>query len=185
MPMPMPDAADLADMIKLGQRVSKSWSAAWCLYCEQNAGGTYDPLRQQAHDIQDFIELAGALTLKELGCTRRLQQQQQEPPAKRSRSANMVNVAGLPGTTHSLGATPGISLAKDAMGQTQSSLAEGSQENHRELVETVKTLQRTDPQKKQLWVEFCDSYGSGIKDPNRHDAATLQDFIEKVLKMSQ
>lgn len=177
---PMPEAADLASVIKIGQRVSQSWKTAWCLYCDQNAGGVYDPSRLQANVLQAFIEFAGAQTLQAMHSTHRQSQQgqqvqQQQLPAKRSRSDGMVDVAGLIGMAHSLGANSGVSSANGASGQAPGV----SQDYQQELVEQVKVLQRTDPAKRQMWVDFCDTYGSGIKDPKRHDAATLEAFFEK------
>lgn len=46
-----------------------------------------------------------------------------------------------------------------------------------ELVDAVKALQRTDPGAKQAWWDYCDAQLEGVKDPNRHDEATLHDFL--------
>lgn len=46
-----------------------------------------------------------------------------------------------------------------------------------ELVERIKALQRSDPQAKQAWWDYCDNNLSGKKDPNRHEDYTLQDFL--------
>ena len=46
-----------------------------------------------------------------------------------------------------------------------------------ELVEQVKTMQRTDPYGRQVWWEYCENHLGGVKDPNRHDESTLSTFI--------
>lgn len=46
-----------------------------------------------------------------------------------------------------------------------------------ELVEQIKALQRSDPQAKQTWWDYCDSRQGGVRDPNRHDESTLQEFL--------
>merc|ERR1740121_1204551 len=44
------------------------------------------------------------------------------------------------------------------------------------LVMRVKNLQRMGPELKDLWNTYADSYLQGVRDPSRHDAATLQEF---------
>lgn len=53
-------------------------------------------------------------------------------------------------------------------------LATGDKEG---LVNQVKQIQRKDEQSKQLWWNFCDSSCGGVRDPNRHDESTLQQFL--------
>ncbi|CAK0888949.1 unnamed protein product, partial [Prorocentrum cordatum] len=45
------------------------------------------------------------------------------------------------------------------------------------LVDQVKGLQRSDPAAKEAWWTYCDEYLGGVKDPNRHDARTLSEFL--------
>merc|ERR1712039_693813 len=46
------------------------------------------------------------------------------------------------------------------------------------LAQKVKDLQKTNPAAKQQWVTFCDAHAQGTYDPMRHDAATLQTFLQ-------
>jgi len=46
-----------------------------------------------------------------------------------------------------------------------------------ELVDQIKTLQRTDPGFKQVWWDHCDKHLGGSKDPNRHDESVLEEFL--------
>jgi len=48
------------------------------------------------------------------------------------------------------------------------------------LVEQVKQVQRQGFASKQAWWNFCDTHLERVKDPNKHDEATLQDFLTKL-----
>eukprot|EP00420_Gonyaulax_spinifera_P025321 CAMPEP_0197903102 /NCGR_PEP_ID=MMETSP1439-20131203/55115_1 /TAXON_ID=66791 /ORGANISM="Gonyaulax spinifera, Strain CCMP409" /LENGTH=60 /DNA_ID=CAMNT_0043524191 /DNA_START=71 /DNA_END=250 /DNA_ORIENTATION=+ len=45
------------------------------------------------------------------------------------------------------------------------------------LVEQIKSIQRSDPAAKQEWWAYCETHLEGVKDPNRHDASTLRYFL--------
>lgn len=47
-----------------------------------------------------------------------------------------------------------------------------------EFVDRIKALQRSSPDAKQAWWDYCDQKLSGIRDPNRHDAETLRAYLE-------
>merc|ERR1719323_1972822 len=44
------------------------------------------------------------------------------------------------------------------------------------LVAQVKQFQRMGTQQKDLWGTYADTYLQGVRDPSRHDAATLHEF---------
>lgn len=46
-----------------------------------------------------------------------------------------------------------------------------------ELVSMVKEMQKTDPAQKQRWIAFTSQKGGGNRDPLRHDAAFLREFL--------
>ncbi|CAE7169366.1 unnamed protein product [Symbiodinium pilosum] len=46
-----------------------------------------------------------------------------------------------------------------------------------DLVDRIKSLQRTDENAKQAWWSYCEEQHSGVKDPNRHDEYTLSNFL--------
>lgn len=46
-----------------------------------------------------------------------------------------------------------------------------------DLVEKVKSLQRSDPNLKNAWWEYCDTNYEGVKDPARHDDESLSNFL--------
>lgn len=41
----------------------------------------------------------------------------------------------------------------------------------------IKNMQRSNQTAKLSWWEYCDTHYAGVRDPNRHDAEVLQDFI--------
>merc|ERR1711933_648547 len=45
-----------------------------------------------------------------------------------------------------------------------------------ELVQRVKSYQRSGEQAKQLWATYADMYLGGMRDPNRHDESVLEEF---------
>merc|ERR1719198_1689007 len=46
------------------------------------------------------------------------------------------------------------------------------------LVMRIKNYQRGDPSQKQQWWEYADQYLDGVRDPAKHDVATLKGFCE-------
>lgn len=45
------------------------------------------------------------------------------------------------------------------------------------LVNRIKAFQKSGEEQKQLWWDHCDSELGGVRDPNRHDMTTLEDFV--------
>jgi len=50
------------------------------------------------------------------------------------------------------------------------------------LVQLVKNIQRTDPEAKVRWVNFCESHGHRKHDPNAHDEAFLNTFFDALAR---
>mmetsp|Transcript_106946 Transcript_106946/g.300747 ORF Transcript_106946/g.300747 Transcript_106946/m.300747 type:complete len:467 (-) Transcript_106946:94-1494(-) len=48
------------------------------------------------------------------------------------------------------------------------------------LVEEVKAMQKSDESYKIMWHEFCDTGLAGVRDPARHDSATLRRFLSSL-----
>lgn len=46
-------------------------------------------------------------------------------------------------------------------------------------IDMLKELQRTDPIGKEQWWAFCDCHGDGVRDPGKHPADFVQDFLSK------
>lgn len=51
-------------------------------------------------------------------------------------------------------------------------------EMHKIWVGRVKQVQRSSPESKLRWEKYCDAYGGGVRDPQRHDSEYLRRFFE-------
>ena len=75
-------------------------------------------------------------------------------------------------------------LVKAAGSRVESGAKESEQREGKEkvtageLAAEIKQLQRSDPNAKQAWRNYCDMNLNGIKDPSRHDEVTLNTFME-------
>eukprot|EP00440_Ansanella_granifera_P010945 gb/GFBE01011869.1/.p1 GENE.gb/GFBE01011869.1/~~gb/GFBE01011869.1/.p1 ORF type:complete len:309 (+),score=83.87 gb/GFBE01011869.1/:1-927(+) len=45
-------------------------------------------------------------------------------------------------------------------------------------MDKIKLLQKSDPLARQAWTDYCDAMLGGIKDPNRHDPNTINQFLQ-------
>lgn len=64
---------------------------------------------------------------------------------------------------------------RDASGMPWGTSASGDSSKD-QLVVQVKAFQRQGEAQKDLWGRYADTYLGGVRDPSRHDAATLQEF---------
>jgi len=157
----------LPDFVKLGQRTSGHWKSAWQTYCAIYGNGFNDPAKHDDTFIRGFLDYVGELATDGLtglaaqqgidlsappgpGGNKRPHGGERQPPAKR------------PAT----GPPPSREQAFD-----------DGDEAKQALVDAIKALQRTDPEAKAAWWTFCDAELKGIKDPNRHDIAALEQFL--------
>eukprot|EP00927_Polykrikos_kofoidii_P052131 TRINITY_DN45915_c0_g1_i1.p1 TRINITY_DN45915_c0_g1~~TRINITY_DN45915_c0_g1_i1.p1 ORF type:complete len:262 (+),score=41.52 TRINITY_DN45915_c0_g1_i1:73-786(+) len=148
---PVPGQPELAEAVKLGQRMSPSWKAAWARYAEVNGNGLYDPAKHPKDFLVSFFELLGSQAGVALG----------------------VASEGDEGDV-----TPTYPPAKRlCTGQVEAQLAASEDERQVQLAKRVKDLQKTDRDKKVLWSEYCDDYGGGVKDPSRHTTSSLENFF--------
>lgn len=47
------------------------------------------------------------------------------------------------------------------------------------MVEQIKDMQRQDPVAREQWYAYCEAYGNNIRDPAKHDATFIQNFIQQ------
>jgi len=178
LPKAMPEQHELAEVIKIGQRVSQSWKTAWVTFCKMKGNGVYDPLKHPKEFLMAYLEFLGVQGMNGLQdpnasyAMATPPQAAMVPPLKRP-------CLGTPQQQHS-GASayrqqsPALTHGVEGWG------AENSDSSLAEMAEEVKRLQRVDPTRKQQWSEFCDLHGGGVKDPMRHSADTLQAFMQQV-----
>lgn len=145
--------ANFVDFIKLGQRQSQSWKNAWQTYCTNYGTGKADPAGYPQAFITGFIEFAGNQAMNSMGGATGgpMQGAFDEPNPKRQRV---------------MGPGPMIPGAFN-----------GGDPQKNGLVNQIKELQRSNPQAKESWWQFCDTTLGGVRDPNKHDADTLKVFL--------
>lgn len=182
LPTAAPEQPQIAEAVKLGQRVSPSWKAAWARFCEVHGNGVYDPAKHQKDFLQSFFELLGSQGGAALGVG--LEEDMQGLPSTAEEAAEVEQppqpellqpplakrlCTGQPATEGGGGCGGGctpIGERQAPAGWTKSQLAQ-----------MVKDMQKTDPNRKVLWSEYCDQYGGGVKDPSRHTPSSLEKFF--------
>eukprot|EP00406_Dinophysis_acuminata_P009501 CAMPEP_0179232500 /NCGR_PEP_ID=MMETSP0797-20121207/11891_1 /TAXON_ID=47934 /ORGANISM="Dinophysis acuminata, Strain DAEP01" /LENGTH=254 /DNA_ID=CAMNT_0020939621 /DNA_START=78 /DNA_END=842 /DNA_ORIENTATION=- len=150
-------AGGLGDFVKTGQRHSANWKAAWQSYCHLNGSGQFDPAKYDESFIVSFMDYVGQLAIGELGVV--------------TEGADGAST----GQKRPLGGAMAQPPAKRAL--TMPGKYPGGDGEKLELVDKIKALQRTDAEAKGAWWQFCDEHNQGIKDPNRHDKDSLQQFL--------
>mmetsp|Transcript_84004 Transcript_84004/g.166838 ORF Transcript_84004/g.166838 Transcript_84004/m.166838 type:complete len:279 (+) Transcript_84004:77-913(+) len=188
-PKALPEQHELAEVVKIGQRVSVSWKNAWVSFCKLRGNGVYDPLKHPKEFLQSYLEFLGNQGQNALQDPNNAifamttpPQATMVPPLKRPKVAELGTVQ----QRHSGPQYPKIE-PQEAIVHGVEAVNHGfeawgtdnSEPNLAELTEEVKRLQRMDPFKKQQWSEFCDLNGGGVKDPMRHNLETLQAFMQQ------
>jgi len=149
----------MAEWVKLGQRSSPNFKAAWKLYCGIYGGQLNDPARQGPEYVAGFIDYVGQLTQATLA---------QEAMGM----MGMVSGGAYGGHKRGMDSSSFMPMTKRAKQG-----GEHEDEEMASLIERVKTLQRQDPAKKKLWWDFTDENHGGVHDPSRHDKAVLLEFL--------
>eukprot|EP00411_Alexandrium_monilatum_P027400 CAMPEP_0175384258 /NCGR_PEP_ID=MMETSP0095-20121207/28248_1 /TAXON_ID=311494 /ORGANISM="Alexandrium monilatum, Strain CCMP3105" /LENGTH=344 /DNA_ID=CAMNT_0016682667 /DNA_START=6 /DNA_END=1037 /DNA_ORIENTATION=- len=90
------------------------------------------------------------------------------PPMGQAKGNSGPNVGIPPGTAVGGSGGPG---ADDTVS-----------DNHTELVKRVKRLQRDDEVQRQLWWQWCDATGHGVRDPKRHTEQFMLEFFDAVAR---
>lgn len=158
--------ASLSDFVKTGQRQSQNWKAAWQTYCGIYGAGMNDPNKHDETFIKGFIDYVGELAvigLADLAAQEGISLDQDLAPR---------------GGGYKRGPPAGAWGPPAKRQATQAPWQQGSDDPEKAgLVEKVKALQRADPSAKQAWWTYCDANAAGAKDPNRHDAESLHEFL--------
>jgi len=170
----------LAEMIKMGQRKSSHWKAAWQAYCIKFGNGFSDPHRYDDPFLVDFLDYIGQLVLQDVGPT-----PPQVPPMLSEAPIGSGLKRGAPVGSSGAPMPPPAKRQNTGGGDQRrggynsgSAYSPAGDIDKAELVDRVKSLQRSDPAAKEAWWSFCDEFQGGIKDPNRHDSSTLLKFLQ-------
>eukprot|EP00927_Polykrikos_kofoidii_P048808 TRINITY_DN43005_c0_g1_i1.p1 TRINITY_DN43005_c0_g1~~TRINITY_DN43005_c0_g1_i1.p1 ORF type:complete len:234 (+),score=29.59 TRINITY_DN43005_c0_g1_i1:76-777(+) len=154
--------ATLVELFKEGQRKSGPWKMAWALYCDMNGAGKHDPAKHDPSFLRGFMDFLG-------------------------QRATMVLQGGMGmGVGMGVGMMPGMGMGMGmAMGgppakraRTDSSMYHASGSSTKDdLVSKIKSFQRSGESQKQQWWDYADGSLGGVRDPAKHDVATLRQFV--------
>jgi len=184
----------LAEMVKVGQRASPSWKQAWVAYCEQAGTKFFDPSKQDPKFLTEFFEF---LATSALGCM------QSQAPRGRKRSRyegapsesvaeevkqlqKMDSMAKQAWSEYCDTWAGGVKdpfkhndeFLRGALASMRGEYAPPQRHRSEErggssLAEQVRQLQKSDPEAKQAWSDYCDDVAGGVKDPSKHDDESL------------
>jgi len=180
------DVSSLVEIIKVMQKKSQPFRNAWTQFCKEFGNGTNDPNKHDMTYIVKFFELISDQASKSgdgMGTP---------GPMARAMSGGKGSWGAGPGPIGSMPTKPppawgaagyaeplqkrmrdnsGASLGTSW--STGANLVPGTKEY---LVAQVKAYQRLGEQQKELWGVYADTYLGGVRDPARHDGASLQEF---------
>jgi len=144
------EAAGVGNVIKLMQRRSSAFKAAWAQYCAVHGGGKNDPTK---HEVAFHIQFLDSLA--------------QNAQSSASSMHPMAMMMGGGMDMHPM----------KRMRMMRMQMMEAADPEKDSLVAKIKSYQKGSAQQKENWWSYCDSQLGGVRDPARHDAETLMDFI--------
>jgi hypothetical protein len=148
----------LARFIKLGQKKSHAWKGVWEQYCGASDNPReHDPAKRDYAFLEGFFDFIG----------------------RKSAAAGAFGVMAGMGGMGGMGgmmAMPRMDMGPPAAKRMRPA-APPPMAMSGDLASQVKAYQRLGETEKNNWHTFCDTHLGGIRDPGRHDAATLQHFL--------
>lgn len=167
-------SAELAALVKEGQKKSKNWKAGWAAYCARFGGGINDPTKHDEKFLVKFLDFLGTqgnLALEGQGMMMSGMMMPgmmqgmmpsmggMEPPAKRARISTAMVPAGM-------------------MQSNPMAFAGSGDPEKDNLVNRIKQHQRLGPDQKSQWWDYTDQNHGGVHDPNRHGVEVLRGFCQ-------
>eukprot|EP00930_Biecheleria_cincta_P019870 TRINITY_DN1506_c0_g1_i1.p1 TRINITY_DN1506_c0_g1~~TRINITY_DN1506_c0_g1_i1.p1 ORF type:complete len:436 (+),score=83.23 TRINITY_DN1506_c0_g1_i1:78-1385(+) len=158
----------LVDQVKAWQRMSASHKEAWYRFVQERTGGAhFDPNRHDEATLREFIQMgeAGQIDLQAptgLGSS----------GGSKGKGGGCWGDAGKGGGVWGDGGKGGGVSGNGGNGFEMTTGKQG-------LVERVKAWQRMSASHKEAWYRYVqEKTYEGNFDPNRHDEATLREFIQ-------
>lgn len=160
--------SDLVRQIKMLQREDPTARQLWWQWCEARGNNVRDPGRHGSPFLRQFMEAKGN------GSISLLSPDALPPPRGGGRGKGGRGKGGGGGDpTGGFGGGKGCGGGPQDVGAPKGGA-------HAQLVARVKEGQRSSPEWKRRWWRHCDAYGGGVRDPNRHEAAFIRQFLEGV-----
>lgn len=174
-----PDLQELAEAVKLGQRVSPSWKAAWASYAQAYGNGMYDPSKHTKDFLISYLEFLGQGSSGGSVGGWATSARPAQGPAKRPRLEDLSALPAMMGSQRRP-LSGGFGVVQDKIQSILSDMSRGGSEDPSvsTMAERVRELQKNDQVMKQQWSDFCDERASGTKDPRRHSRDTLEEFLQ-------
>lgn len=198
---------DWAKFIKEGQRKSENFKNAWKRYCAIAGGGVNDPAKHDGGFVVSFLDFLGqqaAMSGMGMGMmgggmppAKRARTAPQPSAGKGASAAwgggwdggwdggmgglsgGMVPLAMVEAMAANMGYGGGMGgMSGKGGGKGGKAQAAGGGGPKDKFVDRVKRFQRSSDENKQMWWAFCDSDHGGVRDPARHEVATLKTFCD-------
>eukprot|EP00449_Zooxanthella_nutricula_P025073 CAMPEP_0198542586 /NCGR_PEP_ID=MMETSP1462-20131121/58050_1 /TAXON_ID=1333877 /ORGANISM="Brandtodinium nutriculum, Strain RCC3387" /LENGTH=262 /DNA_ID=CAMNT_0044272817 /DNA_START=81 /DNA_END=869 /DNA_ORIENTATION=+ len=147
--------ANIGLLVKEGQKKSQRWRESWQKYCAVYGNGFNDPTRHPNEFINGFLDYLGGLASGDLDA--QAEKQGVDFESRGIKRSSDDGLAWMPGAKRP------AAIALDP--------------EKAELVEKIKSLQRTVPEMKHAWESFCDESCGGVRDPARQDVSMLRVFL--------
>lgn len=153
------DGSGYAAVVKQMQRKSEPFKTCWALYCQQK-GAPHDPCQHDPQYIMAFLDGMSKSCVGMGGCMRgRLR-----GSTGGGRGMDDMMYGGRMGC--------GGPLAKRMKTESSGDVV------HDQYVDSIKAYQKTGQAEKEAWETYCDNFLNGMRDPAKHDRATLEEFID-------
>lgn len=146
----------LVSQVKAFQRQGPPYQEAWAIFCDGQCGGTRDPGRHDARSLEAFLTEQGLMN-----------------------TGSNLPVDPATAAWHQQMHHMQVSNPQYKSGWGVPSGPSPSGKSKAQLVMHVKAFQRQSPENKEVWGSFCDTMYGGTRDPNMHDAATLEAFLSQ------
>mmetsp|Transcript_62168 Transcript_62168/g.108747 ORF Transcript_62168/g.108747 Transcript_62168/m.108747 type:complete len:266 (-) Transcript_62168:79-876(-) len=179
------DAGDLAGFIKEGQRKSQPFRNAWGQYVSMNGNGKNDPTLQTPAVLVGFLDYIGTAANMMSGMSAMSGGMGKGMPMAPAMMGMGMGggFGGMAGGFGGMGGGFGGGFGGAMMNPTAKKARLGGvfatgDAMKDTLVAKIKAYQRGSEEDKQNWWAHCDSELGGVKDPSKHDVATLKNFID-------
>jgi len=194
------EGKELVQMIKMGQKMSQGWKAMWEAYCNGtpvDGRVMYDPAKHDAGFLEGFFDFIGKMAAGGVGVNMMGGRATMSTgdPTKDALIAKIKAFQRQGDSEKQIWHTycdTSLGGVYDPSRQEVAALRTFVQQNgienipvpasgpvggpSRPLVLRIKNYQKTGEAQKTAWHEHCDASLGGIRDPGRHDDATLQAF---------
>lgn len=179
-------ARDFVWEVEQVQRRSPEFQDAWGRFCDQHGAGSHDPRQHSSGFLQRFLEETADEVRQHLDETplgelvRQVQEVLDSSEEWRDIWSGFCGGDDEPGNHDEALLRRFLGMVTD---RSNEPLETEEQARQKELVSKVKAAQKAGRRENKAWIEFCESYGGGARDPSRHDSEYLQSFLDSLSQL--